>query len=162
MSGSMNIFGRENIYNAVHTLNDLMGKISYKPGWKIYIRENQHFTGFDVTCVYEGYDSQDAYFDPIRVEDYVVSSARERLAMSIGKSVRQRNRFTFTRHFDPFTLETMTPDVMIRYVIGDTLKQAEMYEFERWFKYDGAPVFERDMQDRERASSGYQWPMMRR
>jgi hypothetical protein len=50
----------------------------------------------------------------------------------------------------------MTPDVMIRYVIGDTLKQAEMYEFGRWFKYDGTPVFERDMQDRERANSGYQ------
>jgi hypothetical protein len=35
----------------------------------------------------------------------------------------------------------MTPENLIKYVIGDTIKQAEMFEFDRWFKVDGDKVF---------------------
>ena len=35
----------------------------------------------------------------------------------------------------------MAPEFVIRYIIGDTIKQAEMYEFERWSKVEGCPIF---------------------
>jgi hypothetical protein len=42
----------------------------------------------------------------------------------------------------------MPPEAIIRYVIGETIKQAEMYEFDRWFKFDGCCVFEPDKGER--------------
>jgi hypothetical protein len=62
-------------------------------------------------------------------------------ARLIGKKFRQSERRYFRRDFDMYTLENMTPENLIKYVIGDTIKQAEMFEFDRWFKVDGYRVF---------------------
>jgi hypothetical protein len=149
-------------HRALNDVSELLRKISYKPGWKIEIDISSLRPEFEVVCIYEGYDSQNAYFDPICQEDSLVSRSRERLGVSIGKSVRQRNRFCYRRTFNHYSVEQMSPETIVKYIIAGTIKEAEMYEFERWFKYDGTPVFERDIQDRERAEHGYQWPMLRR
>jgi hypothetical protein len=97
---------------------------------------------FFVEVTYKGYDSEKAAFDPICFENSTASGARERLAISIGKTVRRRERFRFTRNFSYWDIQNMNLGQIIRYIIGDTIKQAEMYEFDRWFKFEGVPIFE--------------------
>jgi hypothetical protein len=119
-------------------LTDFLKRVSYKPGWNISIRQEQNNYGFVVEVVYEGYESENAPFTPLAAEDIRVTVSRARL---IGKKFRQSERRYFRRDFDMYTLENMTPENLIKYVIGDTIKQAEMFEFDRWFKVDGYRVF---------------------
>ena len=129
--------------NVAHILGEILRKISYKPGWKFEIVENPNiYGGMYVRCVYEGYESENAAFEPLFHEPPQASRARERIAISLGKSVRERKHFCFTRSFDEYSFRGMDIGAIIRYVIGDTIKHAEMYEFDRWFKYEGVPVFE--------------------
>jgi hypothetical protein len=44
----------------------------------------------------------------------------------------------------------MRPDEIIRYVIGETIRQAELYEFERWFRYEEVKVFDSVREDEQR------------
>jgi hypothetical protein len=120
-------------------LTDFLKRVSYKPGWNISIRQEQNNYGFVVEVVYEGYESENAPFTPLAAEDIRVTVSRARL---IGKKFRQSERLYFRRDFDMYTLENMTPENLIKYVIGDTIKQAEMFEFDRWFKVDGDKVFD--------------------
>ena len=123
-------------------LSDFLKRISYKPGWKISLRDDHDNYSFIVVVNYEGYESEHAAFEPLGFEGPVASAARERLAVSIGKTVRRPDTRYFQRRFDYTTLDNMAPEFVIRYIIGDTIKQAEMYEFERWFKVEGCPIFE--------------------
>jgi hypothetical protein len=123
--------------SGLNSFQELLRKISYKPGWKIELHTSSLYDNFDVVCLYEGYESENAYFDPICLEDSQVSRARQVLGRSIGKSVRNRNRFCYRRSFNKYELEIMTPENIVRYFIVETIKQAEAYEFERWFKFDG-------------------------
>ena len=123
-------------------LTEILKKISYKPGWKIKITEEPNIFGFVVNCIYDGYESENAAFSPVIPESDQVSAARERIAVSIGKTVRQSEKRYFRRSFDFYMLEQMTPEHLVRYVIADTIKQAEMFEFDRWFKFEGNRVFE--------------------
>ena len=137
--------------NVVRIISEILNKISYKPGWKFAIGSNAHessFFGFYVRCTYEGYESVNAAFDPISIESQQVSMARERLSISLGKSVREKGHFCFTRSFYEYSFRGMDIGAIIQYVIGDTIKQAEMYEFNRWFKYKGVPVFENKGEDK--------------
>lgn len=136
----------------LNRLKYLLGKISYKPGWKIQIREVSDFAdfdSFDVILVYEGYESQNAAFDPIAIEIPQVSDARRRIAVSIGRSYRQDQTYAYFRRFSKWDIENMPPESIIKYVIGDTIKEAEMFEFERWFKYEGVPIFEHREEEKE-------------
>ena len=54
----------------------------------------------------------------------------------------KRDRFQFYRRFSRYDFEMMKPEDIIRHIIGGTIREAEMYEYERWFKFDGVPVFE--------------------
>jgi hypothetical protein len=129
----------------ISSVVDLLRKVSYKPGWKITIHERvDAFESFDVVLDYEGYESTNAAFEPIVAESWQVANARERIAVSIGKHVRREHRFRFTRQFYRFDLQNMNEAQIIEYVIGGTIKQVEMYEFERWFKYEGIPIFEKE------------------
>lgn len=145
--------------SAAHCLEEFLRKISYKPGWKIEIHTSSLYPEFEVVCIYEGYDSEDAYFDPICLEDSQVSRARQVLGRSIGKSVRNRNRFCYRRTFNNFDIERMPPEHIVKYVIADTIKQAELYEFERWLKIDGCLVFEtrEERRDDYRPLRNQQW-----
>ena len=125
-------------------LTDFLKRVSYKPRWNISIRQEQNNYGFVVEVVYEGYESENAAFTPLAYEDIRVTVSRARL---IGKKFRQSERRYFRRDFDMYTLENMTPENLIKYVIGDTIKQAEMFEFDRWFKVDGDKVFTRSEQE---------------
>jgi hypothetical protein len=125
------------------TLADILKRISYKPGWNIEITENPNEFGFTVTIIYEGYESDNAAFSPLSFEDPQVATARERLQVSIGKHVRHRERRCFRRNFDFWSLETMSLENLVMYVIADTIKQAEMFEFDRWLKFNGDRVFGR-------------------
>jgi hypothetical protein len=128
--------------SAVDYLTETLRKLSYKPGWEIRLVRNPLYSGFDVVCFYEGYESEDAAFAPLWPEPEQVSRARERLAISIGKSVREKKRYKYLRHFDEYQLEHMNQEMMIKYIICETIKEAEMYEFNRWFKFEGTPIFE--------------------
>jgi len=123
-------------------LVEILKKISYKPGWKIKIVEDPKVFGFVVQVMYDGYESENAAFVPVVPEGAQVEIAREKIAVSIGKTVRQPEKRYFRRAFDFWTMESMRPEDLIRYVIADTIKQAEMFEFDRWFKYEGDRVFE--------------------
>jgi hypothetical protein len=130
-------------FPSISSVSELLKKISYKPGWKIRLVEHHDIAeSFFVEVTYEGYDSEKAAFDPIAFEDSRVSIAREKIAISIGKTVRRREQFRFTRNFSYWDIQNMHPEQIIRYIIGDTIKQAEMYEFDRWFKFEGVPIFE--------------------
>lgn len=119
-------------------LSGLLNRISYKPGWNITITQQQNNYGFVVIVGYEGYESENAAFTPLAAEDNQVTTARARLTR---KTVRQPEKRYFRREFDMYTLENMTPENLIKYVIADTIKQAEMFEFDRWFKVEGDRVF---------------------
>jgi hypothetical protein len=122
-------------------LTDFLKRVSYKPGWNIAITQEQNDYGFVVTVKYEGYESENAAFTPLAAEGIQVTVARARLT---GKTLRKPESRYFRREFDMYTLENMTPDNLIKYVIGDTIKQAEMFEFDRWFKVDGYVVSGKD------------------
>ena len=124
------------------SIPELLRKISYKPGWKIKIEEYQPAACIDVILIYEGYESENAAFDPVNIESWQVSKSREIMSRSIGKSVRQNHMYQFRRRFDTFSLQQMKPEDVIRYVIAGTIKEAEMYEFDRWFKFEGVPIFD--------------------
>ena len=119
-------------------LTEFLKRISYKPGWNISIRQEQNNYGFVIEVVYEGYESENAALTPLAEENIQVTVARARLTR---KTFRQSERRYFRRDFDMYTLENMTPENLIKYVIADTIKQAEMFEFDRWFKVDGDRVF---------------------
>ena len=119
-------------------LADFLKRVSYKPGWNIAITQEQNNYGFTVIVNYEGYESENAAFTPLAAENRQVTAVRARLT---GKTLRKPERRYFRREFDMYTLENMTPENLIKYVIGDTIKQAEMFEFDRWFKVDGDRVF---------------------
>jgi hypothetical protein len=129
--------------NVAHIIGEILSKISYKPGWKFTIVENPNiYGGIYVRCIYEGYESANAAFEPLFYEPPQAGRARERIAISLGKSVRERKHFCFTRSFYEYSFRGMDIGAIIQYVIADTIIQAEMHEFERWFKYEGVPVFE--------------------
>jgi hypothetical protein len=130
-----------NVRQSVSRVEDMLKRISYKPGWKINIAQHPMTDSIHVICIYEGYESEDAAFDPISLEPEQVSVARKKFAISIGKSYRKRQRFQYYRSFDSYHFETMAPEDIIRHIIGGTIKEAEMYEFDRWFKFDGQQVF---------------------
>jgi hypothetical protein len=127
-------------------INDLLSRISYKPGWNILIEEERVFYNGDnniiVKCIYEGYESKNAGFEPLSFESERVSETRMRINRSLGKSYRQADKFCYYKRFSKYQLENMPPEQIIKYIIGGTIKEAEMYEFDRWFKFDGVPVFE--------------------
>ncbi len=133
---------------SVNTVSDFLKRISYKPGWKIHLHEERMSDTISVICTYEGYESENAAFDPICLENSTVSGARERLAISIGKTVRKRTTFRYYRSFSRYHFEVMKPEDIIREIIGGTIREAEMYEYERWFKFDGVPVFESQKEKR--------------
>jgi hypothetical protein len=122
-------------------LRDFLKRVSYKPGWNIVITQDQNNYGFTVTVTYEGYESENAAFTPLAPENPQVTVSRARLTR---KTLRQPEKRYFRREFDMYTLENMTPENLIKYVIGDTIKQAEMFEFDRWFKVDGYVVSGKD------------------
>ena len=118
-------------------LREFLKRISYKPGWNISITQEQNDYGFVVTVKYDGYESENAAFTPLATEGVQVTVARARLTRT---TLRQPEKRYFRREFDMYILENMTPVNLIKYVIGDTIKQAEMFEFDRWFKVDGYRV----------------------
>ena len=130
------------------SLAELLKKISYKPGWKIKIEEDYPAACIDVILIYEGYESQNAAFDPVCLESGAVTRGREIWAKALGKTVRQEQRYCFRKRFETFFLQQMKPEDIIRYVIANTIKEAEMYEFDRWFKFEGVPIFENKEQSR--------------
>lgn len=91
--------------------------------------------------MYEGYESENAAFIPVLPEGAQVETVREKLAVSVGQTVRRPEKRYFRRAFDFWDMEKMTPENLVRYVIADTIKQAELLEFDRWFKYEGTRVF---------------------
>lgn len=132
----------ENGRKAYCELSELLKHVSYKPGWKIVIREDPSVYGFVVEISYDGYESENAAFIPVLPEGPIASSAREKLAVSIGKTVRQPEKRYFRKSFDSYILENMSTENILKYIIAQTIKEAEMFEFDRWFKYDGCRVFE--------------------
>lgn len=121
-----------------HILADYLKRISYKPGWTITLVEEQNNYGFVVTVTYEGYESENAVETPLAGGDNQAIVVAARL---LGKTVRKPERRYFKKRFDMLSLDTIAPENIIRYVIADTIKQAEMFEFERWFKVEGFRVF---------------------
>lgn len=119
-------------------LTDFLKRVSYKPGWNITIKQEQNDYGFVVEIVYDGYESDNATPTPLALEHVQVTVSRARLT---GKTLRKPEKRYFRKNFDMYTLENMSPENLVKYVIGDTIKQAEMFEFDRWFKVDGDRVF---------------------
>jgi hypothetical protein len=105
---------------------------------------------FEVIVLYEGYESENAYFDPLVPEQHQVSVCREVIGKSIGKSVRQRQPYAYTKRFYRDQVERMAPEHVVKLLIADTIKEAEDYEFNRWFKVDGRCVFEETTRSYER------------
>jgi len=124
-----------------HLLHDILTKISYKPGWKIVICEEQSEHAFTVIVAYEGYESKNAAITPVCGRGLEINATKV-AARLLGKTFCQPETRYFHRKFYMLDLERMTPDNLIKYVIADTIKQAEMHELERWFKFEGDTVFE--------------------
>src|ERR1700677_6008 len=78
-------------------LSEFLKKISYKPGWKISLRDDPSFHGFVVVVNYEGYESENAAFVPLCIEEPQVSEARQRISVSIGRTVRKKETRYFQR-----------------------------------------------------------------
>jgi hypothetical protein len=131
-----------NYSNSRRVIIEMLGKISYKPGWKIRLIESPNTTGFYVVATYEGYESENAAFEPVIMEEPQVRISRERMALSIGKTVRKNQQYKYTKYFDEFTIERMRPEDIIRHIIYGTIREAEQWEMDRWFKYEGVPVFD--------------------
>jgi hypothetical protein len=121
-------------------LSDILQKVSYKPGWKIVITEEQNEYALKISVYYEGYESKNAICTPI-ITNNRTDRSQQIAARLLGKSLCEPERRGFFRKFYMLDLEKMKPEDLIRYVIGDTIRQAEMVEFERWFKFEGDTVF---------------------
>ena len=138
----MDIYGdaRKNL----SLLNDFLGRTSYKPGWNIKIFEEPSEPRISVVVTYEGYESDNATFFPLRYEPEQGTRVREVLGRSLGQSNRKPQHYKFVKSFDAYSLGGMKEQHLIEYVIGRTVKEAEMWEFERWFKFEGDAIFKRD------------------
>ena len=124
-------------------LSEFLQRLSYKPGWKIKLIEQRDLAdSFDVVVMFPGYDSDNAAFEPLCIESEKVQRAREIMSRSIGKAVRHGNNFYFRHRFYLMDIERMRPEDIIKHVIGRTIKEAELWEFDRWFKYEGQRVFD--------------------
>jgi hypothetical protein len=121
-------------------LGDILQKVSYKPGWKIVLSENKNDYAFTVSVRYEGYESQNAACIPI-IDKGQTERSEHIAARLLGKSFCKPERRHFSRTFYMLDLERMTPEALVRHVIGDTIRQAEMFEFDRWFKFEGEEVY---------------------
>lgn len=119
-------------------LRDFLKRISYKPGWTISISEETNVYGFVVTVNYESYESENSIDTPIAGGNKQATLVAARL---LGKTFQKPEKRCFSRQFDMLSLDTIPPEHIIRYVIADTIKQAEILEFERWFKVEGCRVF---------------------
>jgi len=119
-------------------LREFMKRISYKPGWNISIRQEQNNYGFVVEVVYDGYESENAAPTPLAAENEQVTRVRARL---MGKTLREPERRYFRKEFSMSVLENMSPENIVKYIIAETIKHAELMEFDRWFKVDGFRVF---------------------
>ena len=124
--------------NNYRILADFLKRVSYKPGWNISITKEQNDFAFIVCVTYEGYESENATDTPLSGYSEKAAAVGARL---LGKTFRKTERRYFSRRFDILTLDRMAPEDVIKYVIADTIKQAEMFEFERWFKVDGDRMF---------------------
>lgn len=125
----------------ISVLSDLLRRISYKPGWIFRIEEEPNLYGFVVSVLYDGYESENAAFTPLAGEDDKATFVRARL---LGKNLRKPEKRYFRKTFDCYVLENMDIGTMIKYIIGQTIKEAEMFEFNRWFKLEGNRVFEEE------------------
>lgn len=121
-----------------HILVDYLNRISYKPGWAISINEEQNNYGFVVTVTYEGYESENCIDTPLSGGNKQATVVAARL---LGKTFQKPEKRYFRRRFDMLNLDTIAPEHIIRYVISDTIMQAELFEFNRWFKVEGLRVF---------------------
>jgi hypothetical protein len=122
-------------------LRDFLHRISYKPGWSISLVEEQSSFEFVVRVSYDGYESENAIDTPLAGGNQQAARVAARL---LGKTFRSPERRYFNRRFDRMSLDTLRPEDVIRYVIVDTIKQAEMFEFYRWFKVDGYVISGKD------------------
>lgn len=119
-------------------LHDFLKSLSYKPGWTISISEEPTSYSFVVTVHYEGYESENSIDTPLVGGNKQATLVAARL---LGKTFQKPEKRCFSREFDMLSLDTIPPENIIRYVIADTIKQAELLEFERWFKVQGCRVF---------------------
>jgi hypothetical protein len=126
--------------NQCQRIEKFLEKISYKPGWNIRLQRIMDDYSITLVCIYNGYDNSGGHFEPVIPESVQVTTGRRVLSRSLGM-LPEPQYFKFTRTFDSYQLEHMNDEAIIKYVIAGTLKEAEMYEFERWFKYDGIQVF---------------------
>ena len=139
------VFYLENAQRNLRILHDLLGRISYKPGWKFKIFEvpDAAYT-FVIEIQYDGYESEEAVFFPLRAEIPQVTRTRERLGISLGQTVRSPERRYFRKSFDLITLDQADESMLIKYIIAQTIKEAEMFEFDRWFKFEGMTIFRKE------------------
>jgi hypothetical protein len=120
-------------------LIEILTRVSYKPGWKIVVSEDQNECAFTVIVRYEGYESKNAACLPIAHKGQ--TSRSERVAAKLlGKSFCEPEERYYSQKFYIHDLERMPPEALVKHVIADTIRGAEMFEFERWFKLDGNTV----------------------
>ena len=120
-------------------LIEILARVSYKPGWKIVVTEDQNEHAFTVIVRYEGYESKNAACLPIAHKGQTTRS--EHIAAKLlGKSFCEPEERYYSQKFYIYDLERMPPEALVKHVIADTIRRAEMFEFERWFKLDGNTV----------------------
>ena len=125
-------------------LQEMIAHVSYKPGWALRATEDPNSLGFFLTAIYDGYESVNAVPLPVAEEAAQVTSVRVRLGKSDGKTVRNPEKRYFRKYFETDTVERMKPREILRHVIAQTIREAEMFECERWLKLDGGRVFEEE------------------
>ena len=123
-------------------VSELLKRLSYKPGWKVKLVEVPTEVAFDCVVIYDAYESENAAFDPLVIESEQVYLARMKLSQSCGNHIRLGKQWMYRKRFYKPMIEDMTPEYIIKFVIANTIKEAEMYEFDRWFKFEGVPIFE--------------------
>jgi hypothetical protein len=123
-------------------LADHLKRVSYKPGWTMSLVDDVHSPGtFMVTVTYDSYESEKAVAIPLAAEDAQLTTVRRRLGIANGGTFRKPEKRHFARRFDMWDLHHIDPEMIVRYIIVETIKMAEAHEFERWFKIEGCRVF---------------------
>src|ERR1700728_21002 len=106
----------DNTRKNYNILADFLKRISYKPGWRIIITEEQNDYAFNVIIHYDSYESENAVSTSLAS----YNEQSEKLAARLtGKTFRKRERRVFTKRFDMLSFDQMGPENVIRYVIAD-------------------------------------------
>lgn len=129
--------------NQADRIREMLKLVSYKPGWKIQVKQDPNWNRVVIIITYATHAKLGEGVDRVYFDDHRSEFIRRRLIGSVRKLPEGFDQFKYAYSVDEWSLQTMSDEVIIEHVVAKALREAEMYEFEHWFRVNENKFFER-------------------